>query len=381
MKICTFITVAGYWIIQRICFYSKCLFICKRGDQKCNIIYKPDAIGDFLLATGAIRALLSQKERWVLFCSPEVKLLAEYCFPEIEVEVVTGSNQYSSQAFWKKLKPVRIFCQHNRITKLICLKHSLSGMDHIILHWLDAEESAGTVNSPIQSSTPSTFSEYTFSHRVLYPGERKKFILEIEAHHSVCKAMFPNRVLKENSFTPFLPDSGNLPENTSKSLIIFPVTRSPLRNYPREKLTQCVKDFSERNPEFRILLSGAPSEITEVKAFQSLLSPEVTSEIRIHESVICAIKEIQCASIILTMESAPAHISTILNKPTVIILGGGHFDHFAPWGDSKRQIWLKNEIPCYHCNWNCIFPEALCITNISQISVQNALNEMATLCF
>src|SRR5690606_22301492 len=113
-----------------------------------------------------------------------------------------------------------------------------------------------------------------------------------------------------------------------------------LRNYPLEKLAMSVRQFYAKNPHYRVLISGTISDKPVLKFFQSLISDTVQSEIHLPETIMDAVKSIQKASLVLSMDSAPAHLSICLNIPGVFILAGGQFNHFAPWGDPDCHIWI-----------------------------------------
>jgi len=365
-----------YWVIQRLFFYAKPLFAGKSRTQICSVIYKPDAIGDFLLSSGVISTLINQtNDKWILFCSPEVQALATLIFPDLECKVLTGTNQHASKAFWKKLRPIYDFRKSYQVKHMVCLKHALTGVDHIALNWLDPEISSGTVHSPIKPSTPASFASYHFTHPIPYTSQRKKYPLEIQAHLDVSN-IFCKHPITEKEARPFLPVDTEGSKN-NPILMIFPATRSALRNYSYDQLAEAVNDFLIKYPKFSIHLSGTPNQEQDLLKFKNMLTPTVNIIIVFPNSIIEAAKQIGKATIVVGMESAPTHIATTLNKPTIAILGGGHFNHFAPWGNPKRQIWLHHQLPCYQCNWSCKFSEPFCITRIDKNSILDHLLRLA----
>jgi ADP-heptose:LPS heptosyltransferase len=71
------------------------------------------------------------------------------------------------------------------------------------------------------------------------------------------------------------------------------------------------------------------------------------------------------SELVFATESAMAHLSVALRRPTIAILGGGHYGLFAPWGTKAAPVhWISNRIDCYGCNWSCIYDSAICIHNI-----------------
>ena len=69
---------------------------------------------------------------------------------------------------------------------------------------------------------------------------------------------------------------------------------------------------------------------------------------------------IQHAICVLTNESAPAHLAAAVATPCICITGGGHFNRFMPYPESMhmksaRPVAVHKKMPCYNCNWRCIY--------------------------
>ncbi len=62
------------------------------------------------------------------------------------------------------------------------------------------------------------------------------------------------------------------------------------------------------------------------------------------------------ADLVVSNDTGPAHLSIALGKPTVVIIGGGHFSSFVPY---PKEIVLRDtrfvyqKMECYHCFWRC----------------------------
>ena len=90
------------------------------------------------------------------------------------------------------------------------------------------------------------------------------------------------------------------------------------------------------------------------------------------------------ASLVISNDSGPAHLSIALGTPSVIIVGGGHFGCFFPYPpgvapDTARFVY--QEMDCYHCFWRCpkratkfdVFP---CIDAVPEEQVRTAVDEL-----
>lgn len=83
--------------------------------------------------------------------------------------------------------------------------------------------------------------------------------------------------------------------------------------------------------------------------------------------------------IVLSQDSAALHIAVALRKPTVGIIGGGHYGRFYPWGDGDINRVAHNPMDCYWCNWICKFEEIRCINEISPERIASELHHLIRL--
>ena len=76
----------------------------------------------------------------------------------------------------------------------------------------------------------------------------------------------------------------------------------------------------------------------------------------------------------ISNDTGVVYLSSAVGTLSVCILGGGHFGRFVPYPDLPGQTnhlkTVYHKMPCYGCNWVCIFPilegePTPCIANIS----------------
>jgi ADP-heptose:LPS heptosyltransferase len=69
------------------------------------------------------------------------------------------------------------------------------------------------------------------------------------------------------------------------------------------------------------------------------------------------IDHIARTGLVICNETSAVHIAAATNTKAVCILGGGHFDRFAPYPDyvHHRITFVYERLPCYYCNWLCIY--------------------------
>ncbi len=68
---------------------------------------------------------------------------------------------------------------------------------------------------------------------------------------------------------------------------------------------------------------------------------------------------IATAEIVVTNDTGAVHLAAATRTRTVCIAGGGHFERFVPYpgNASVPLVTVAHRMPCFHCNWRCIYPE------------------------
>src|SRR6202453_3980503 len=97
-------------------------------------IFKPDGVGDFVLATGAIRLLLNHfgPDNCVLVICPMARALADMEFPQTP-KVIVPLFRFSlrPRLFWAAIQPRNILGTL-RFDKLVCLRHQRSRFQNLL---------------------------------------------------------------------------------------------------------------------------------------------------------------------------------------------------------------------------------------------------------
>ena len=86
------------------------------------------------------------------------------------------------------------------------------------------------------------------------------------------------------------------------------------------------------------------------------------------------IEGLRRCDIALGADAAALHIAVTLGKPTVALVGGGHPGRFYPWGDPEINRVVTHRLPCYGCNWRCLYSTFRCIQEIEPRGAAEELN-------
>lgn len=90
------------------------------------------------------------------------------------------------------------------------------------------------------------------------------------------------------------------------------------------------------------------------------------------------------SELVLTNETSAAHIGPAVGTMTICIAGGGHYGRFVPYDSElnpEKLIVVNHNMPCYGCNWNCIYPyennsPMPCMTGVSVDQVWQAVSRV-----
>lgn len=342
--------------------------------QRRVCIYKVDRIGDFVLALGALRALVQHygASECRLIVSSLVAPFAAAEFPEVERWEVPPD----ASSAWHEIRPLRrahaATWSEEKFAELVCLRHARSIYRDITLGWIEARAWHGLGSRP----TPGT----------LFVGHKPALVEEYPstATHPWCRELLAHRavVAAATGATPdwatLRPRLASIQGGRGSDWVFCPFGSEPNRDYPEDLWIIAWRDAAL--PAGPVQLLGPEERRHDLASLAERLRgeagrPEVDVAVNLPQREFIA--RLAAARGIVTVESAAAHFATAFDKPAVIVIGGGHFGWFAPWGDRARQQWLSHSLPCFGCDWQCPYPTIHCVVDQPAGSVAAALRKMA----
>jgi ADP-heptose:LPS heptosyltransferase len=91
------------------------------------------------------------------------------------------------------------------------------------------------------------------------------------------------------------------------------------------------------------------------------------------------IEGLGACDLVIANETAALHIAVALHKPTIGIMGGGHFRRFYPWGDPAINKIVYYPMDCFGCNWQCQYTVMKCIQEIDPKTISKKFEEIIRL--
>lgn len=337
-------------------------------------IFKHDRLGDLVLAVGAIRTVVEAYgvKECVLIVSPVAGELARLLFPELAIVVLPRMRRLWKLYHWAPYVWLWWFMKGFRdltCDYLISLRHHSDPFYDQVYRKLSALRSFG-VKQGVRRFSPGVGPvTYMYTDVTEYPVEGDPIPHDLEAHRRVLSLALNRQVLADE----VVPRLDRRSE-TGNFLLLSPFSSDRVRDFPSGKLIDALR-VVRKGSAVPFILCAAPFQRAEAEAFLlearsaglADVSLETPSNLRRFLDLVST------AHCVFSVDTATAHLAAAFDQPAVIILGGGHYGQFGPWQRSNRQIWLTHHLPCFHCDWRCIYSEARCITGVPLETIAGAI--------
>ncbi|PJJ84019.1 glycosyltransferase family 9 protein [Mucilaginibacter auburnensis] len=144
-----------------------------------------------------------------------------------------------------------------------------------------------------------------------------------------------------------------------QGVTVFLGAGNPKRGWRTENFSQLMELIMAETARPVNLVGGPEMEET-AQQIEALLPPESVINMVGKTSLPKVIDHIMRTSLVICNETSAVHMAAACGTKAVCILGGGHFERFAPYPEHvyNRTIFVYEKMPCYNCNWLCIYDTA-----------------------
>lgn len=73
-------------------------------------------------------------------------------------------------------------------------------------------------------------------------------------------------------------------------------------------------------------------------------------------------RELGSASLVVGNDTGLTHLANLVNHNVITILGGGTAGRFFPWPHKEGNLVHVQPMPCFDCDWRCIYSDKKCLT-------------------
>lgn len=344
-------------------------------------IFKPDRLGDFVLALGAIHRIVDSvgAHQCILLISRFSREIAAREFPTVE----TVEVPYLSWRLWETRRGLRELVGHpvfrSGVDRLVCLRHHRFPHEDLVCAALATRVSVGSRHTPLGEPPGELIRhrlefDQSIASPVLFEGQCE----ELGWHAAVVSSFLGKPV----DLQEILPVIG--PQRTDPAdpwITVSPFGSAPIRDLPEPLLVVAANEATRRGLGLRLASPEGDEERFNDLAGRLRKASPIAGQVMVQVTpkLEDLIQLLRTSRLVITAETATAHLATALDCPTITVVGGGHYGIFAPWHRSPRQQWLVNRVPCFGCHWECHLPKPVCITGVENAQLLAAFHQLLRL--
>lgn len=314
-------------------------------------ILKPDNIGDFVLSTGAIRALADAvgEENITLCVKPPLVELARGEFPTATIlPLPVAAKRKVVNLFLRNLVaclPLLWRLKWSRFDHAICLRSMRNYLETLLFLSTGARRFTAPENLLLRSGrvvrlrTEQTVHALRRTTLVAYPGKATDVPLEIESHRRVVESVLCCPV----SAVEILPRLKPIDAAPSETWVLAPLSSDTAKNYPTSKWMKALRIATADCAPQSIQLIGGEEQREKLEEIRATLADALGTipvVVDLPPDLPTLNRVIATAALVLTVDTAAAHFAAAHDRPAVIAFSGLHTGMFAPWQRTEKQIWL-----------------------------------------
>lgn len=343
-------------------------------------IFKPERLGDFLLAQPAIQRLvdLHGASNTTLIVSPACRSLADRFFPAVEkIEVTLDFSWHGWN--WAEARRRTAMLRAVHFEEAVSLTHHRKPALWSAWTSIHARHKTGLIGHPWMVRGFGAEERRHFDRHEPYPGPASPggdTCLELEAHAAVLNACGAGPV-SALELRPLLRRDHTRPPAQRPVLGIAPCASSRLKTLPAALLGAVCRPLAESTP-FDVWLIGEPAQRRRLEQLRaSLASIIIAGDIRLccDWSLDQLEAGLMHCTAVLSADTFTAHLATALELPVAVLAAGGQPGVFGPWRHSARQRWFTQPTDCAGCGWRCVHRSALCVELIDPRTVAAFLKD------
>jgi ADP-heptose:LPS heptosyltransferase len=152
-------------------------------------------------------------------------------------------------------------------------------------------------------------------------------------------------------------------------VLLAPGGSASIRQWPSERWVDTADRWSG-DTAFEVRLVGGPGDAPLLRWIAARTKRTVFVDVA--STTLELARSIMNGDVLVGIDSAPSHIAARWGVPAVVVLGGGHFSRYFPYGSA---VVCNAPQVCYECNWRCHRDRVYCLTDITVDQVDRAVRE------
>jgi ADP-heptose:LPS heptosyltransferase len=316
-------------------------------------LFKPDGIGDFVLATGAIDLLAREagEENLVICVRSLLAPLAKAQFPQatiIELPVAEKRKVVNLFALnFIRCLPVWRELRAQPVDGAACFRSMRNYLHTFLFYSARASRFVACENLLVRSRRASRVFVEELAQRLVnpellpYPEPQPGVPSEIEANRLVVAQLLQREV----DISEVLPVLKSPDKHAAGPWVCCPLSSMESKDYPFESWRALLEPFKSEIRD--LLLVGSEHQRARLTELEAMLREAgiLGARVFIPENLVAFVNVIAQSSMVLCVDTAAAHIATALDKRCVVLFSEMHAGMFGPWKRSENQVWLTPEFP------------------------------------
>jgi ADP-heptose:LPS heptosyltransferase len=355
-------------LLQSIGYLARPVSALRHRSRDTVLIKHGGGIGDYVLLTASFpgyRALYPDA-RIVLIVRQEVRDLARFN-PYIDRCITVDFAAYPRNPFARLRLWAAIVMEHVDIAINVDYSSHYEALDRAVMQWSmasrkiafacldkDAHRDTGIYSDVVQQS--------------------EEWMFEIDRNNRLLRylglASYDNRTTMIWNLETYTPPAGLLDFiPRTPYYVICPGSLRAEKCWPADRFASLIDELSYLG--CTALICGSARESGTARAIQeraSAVTIDLTGKTQLMD--LCFI--IRGARLMLSNDSAAAHIAAAVRTQGFAILGGGHYGRFLPYPGEETITPIINEEyrVCFNCYWQCLYDTFRCIqeTSVQQVA-------------
>jgi ADP-heptose:LPS heptosyltransferase len=342
----------------------------KQKDKRVLVI-KTDAIGDYILFRNYMEVLRSSEK----FKGYRIDLLGNSIWEDI---AVSYDSSYIDNFYFTS--PYKLYEEPINTLKLgwllfknnyqVVLQPSFTRL--FITDGLAAFTAAEQIIG-FETDTEGIPARYKKKTDKFYT---QKIVLPAEIFFEFEKTKFFFQSILEQRIDLTMP-SISVKSNRNDGIFVFPGAGSVKRGWEKEKFLDLIKLIIQHT-NAPVYLAGGVNEIPIGDFLMQNLPNAAVHNLIGKTPLLKLIELIGSSGLVIANDTSAIHIAVATKTQSICILGGGHFERFAPYpiDFEHAPLCVFEKMECYNCNWVCVFktePDEPhpCVSNVNFEKVWN----------
>jgi ADP-heptose:LPS heptosyltransferase len=340
-------------------------------------VFNLHGAGDLLLSLPCLEQIRgrypAQQYSVVIYCEPAAAELAALFTPSDQIVVVDRRRLVRSLPY--RLFTLRTVAARRHVVAVQPTYNRMLAIEDALVRATGAGERIGSAGSPSFAGPLARRLADRWYHRLAKPSPRSMHELDRFAEFLELLG-WPSTACRLPALA--LPNGSRA--ISSDYILLLPESSSPLKAWPIDRFEALAHQLADLSEE-TLVFAGTQAKSGPRRHFRKWRKGQFL-DMSGQTSFLDFMHLIKGASLVITNDSVGLHLGAMLGRPVVAVAGGGLPDRYHPypaWARVQLTV-AEMRLPCYGCNWKCIYEigagsPAHCVASVEVNQVLAAVRE------